>query len=203
MTFLRHGSVTEKINSYQSKYGAVYVQSWTNPVGASATAVHAAVTLGAAAQDVNTSLTAPDFPRNVSVTGNASGIAGNVVVTGTNIRGVAITETIALSGSSTVVGNKAFATVTNVNMPAKTNSSGDTVSVGVGVKLGLERLLTADLVLATAVNGTYEATRPTVAKSSTAIESNTIITNTAPNGSKPIMCAYVTTETTTAKRVTT
>lgn len=101
-----------------------------DPDAVSATYVHAAVTLGADAQDVTTGITNPDFPRTVTVKGNASGIAGNVVITGTNAAGDEITDTIALNGASEVEGVKAFATVTNINLPAKTNVSGDTVSVG-------------------------------------------------------------------------
>jgi hypothetical protein len=63
-------------------------------------------------------------------------------------------------------------------------------------------MLLADLVVATSVNGAYEGTRPTVTTSSSAIESNTITTNTAPNGSKVVICAYITSESTTAKRIT-
>jgi hypothetical protein len=186
-----------------SKFGYVYVQTWTNPVAATAANVLAATALAVGATTVTTGLTNPDFPRNLSITGGAGGMAGNVVITGTNIRGTVITETIALSGTSTVVGNKAFATVTSVALPGYTNNTSDTVSVGVGVKLGLERELVADLVLGTSVNGTWETTRPTVAQSTSLIESNTLTTNTAPNGSKAIICAYITKEKSAAKRVTT
>jgi len=201
-SLIRIGGNRLRVAEIQSKYGAVYVQQWTNPAGSSATAVLAATNLTSGTQTITSGITNPDFPRNVSITGGAALMAGNVVITGTNIRGATITETIALSGTSTVVGNKAFATVTSIQLPALTNDTNDTVSVGIGVKLGLERMLAADLVLATSVNGTYEATRPTIAKSTSAIESNTISTNTAPNGSKPIIAAYVTFECTTAKRIT-
>ncbi len=202
MQIIKTSNERRVFNEVQSKYGAVYVQTWTNPAAASATAVLAATNLTSGTQTITSGITNPDFPRNLSITGGAALMAGNVVITGTNIRGATITETIALSGTSTVVGNKAFATVTSIQLPALTNDTNDTVSVGIGVKLGLERELVADLVLGTSVNGTWEATRPTVAKSTSAIESNTISTNTAPNGSKPIIAAYVTKEITTAKRVT-
>ena len=108
----------------------------TAPALGTATYVHAAVTLGAAAQDVTTAITNPDYPRIVTIKGNAGGIAGNVVITGTDIADAVLTDTIALNASTEVLGVKAFKTVTNINFPAKTNGSGDTVSVGVGNKVG-------------------------------------------------------------------
>ena len=109
---------------------------------ASATAVHAAVTLTAAAQTV-TATASPDFYRAVSVKGNASGIAGNVIVIGKDQDGRAVSDTIALSGTSTVAGVVPFSTVTNFILPAKTNGSGDTVSVGVANVFGLGHLIAA------------------------------------------------------------
>jgi hypothetical protein len=109
----------------------------TTPAIGTATATHAAVTLGAAEQTVTTSITNPDFPRIVTIKGNASGIAGDVVITGTDFNGAALTETIALNAATEVLGTKAFKTVTSILLPAKTNGSGDTVSIGRGDKIGL------------------------------------------------------------------
>lgn len=141
---------------------------------ASNTSVHAAVTLGAAAQDVTTAITNPTVPRNIIVKGNAAGIAGDVVITGTNYAGDAITETIALNGATAVAGAKAFKTVTKISLPAKTAESGDTVSVGTGEVLGLPYLLARNTVIATYKDNTIEGTAPTVTVSASAIESNTI-----------------------------
>lgn len=156
--------------------------SAASAVAASATAVHAAVTLTASAQTVTTAITSPAVPRNVSVTGNASGITGNVVVTGTNYNGDTITETIALSGTSTVAGTKAFKTVTSIALPAKTNSSGDTVSVGIGSALGLQYKLAHNTVIFAFLDNTKEATAPTVTVSASALESNTITLNSSLSG---------------------
>lgn len=190
------------VGELQSAFGYIRRQKWTDPDAPSATAVHAAVTLGAAAQDVTSGITNPDFPRNVTVKGNASGIAGNVVITGTNIRDEAITETIALDAANEVQGNKAFKTVTNINFPAKTNGSGDTVSVGIGKKMGLDRKMVGDEHILATVDGVKETTAPTVAYSSSAIESNTLSPNTAPNASRDLVAVYVTTEKTHAKQTT-
>lgn len=151
-------------------------------IAASATAIHAAVALTASVQTVTTAITNPATPRNVSITGNASGITGNVVITGTNYNGDTITETIVLNGTSTVSGAKAFASITSIALPAKTNTSGDTVSIGIGSALGLPYKLAHNTVLATFLDNTKEATAPTVATSATALESNTITLSSSLSG---------------------
>jgi hypothetical protein len=148
--------------------------------------------------EVTENITDPDFPRVLSITGNAEGITGNVAIEGTNIDGGAITDTIALSGTSTVDGVKAFKTVTSITVPAKTNDSGDTVTVGTTVKLGLDKLLpnfsggAIDSVLMAACDGTYETTRPTVAADADEIEKNFITFNTAPNGTRDLVVVFIT-----------
>lgn len=58
------------------------------------------------------------------------------MVKGTDYAGNSISETLALSGTTTVTGAKAFATVTEIDLPVSAGS-GDGVSVGVGSVLGL------------------------------------------------------------------
>lgn len=142
----------------------------------------AATGLTTATQAVITAITSPAAPRNVSITGNAAGIAGDVVVKGTNYAGEAITETIALSGTTTVVGNKAFKTVTEIDLPIKTNASGDTVSVGIGAKLGLPYKLAHNTVIKTFLDNVAEGTAPTVTADAANIEGNTIALATALSG---------------------
>jgi len=163
-------------------FPAHFQVSATNAIAESATAVHAAVTLTAAAQTITTAITSPVAPRNVSATGSAAGIAGNVTVAGTNYSGDAISEVIALSGTSTVAGNKAFASITSIALPIKTNASGDTVSVGIGSKLGLPVKLVHNTFLYAFLDNTKEGTAPTIATSATAVESNTITLNSALSG---------------------
>lgn len=112
------------------------------PAVASATAVHAAVTLTAAAQTVTTGITSPACYRAVSIKGNQAGVAGNVTVTGTDWNGATISDTIALSGASTVAGVRPFKTVTSLAFPALTGA-GDTVSVGIADVFGLYGSITA------------------------------------------------------------
>ena len=92
--------------------------------------IHAAITLGAAPQTITTAITAPPSPRALSVTGNASGIAGTVTVLGTDYSGAALTEAVALDGNATVYLREAFNTVTSITVPVQTHAGTDTVAVG-------------------------------------------------------------------------
>jgi hypothetical protein len=165
-----------------------------SPAAASATAVHAAITLPTSGTTtVTTAITNPDVPRNVTITGNAAGITGNVVITGTNRIGVTITDTIAANGTATVAGTKAIKTVTSIQVPTRTQAS-DTISIGTGSVLGLSRKLTENTVLFAFLGGTKEGTAPTVTVSSTAIESNTVALNSSLNGTA-VVVLYLTSDT--------
>lgn len=156
--------------------------SSANAVASDTDGVHASVSLTASAQAVTTGIANPAVPRNITVTGSAAGIAGNVTVTGTNYAGNAITETIALSGASTVAGTKAFKTVVSIAFPAKTNTSGDAVTVGFGSVLGLPFKLAHNTAIAAYLDNTKESTAPTVTTSASALESNTISLSSALSG---------------------
>lgn len=156
---------------------------------ASDTGVHAAIALTAATQAITTAITNPAAPRNIRIKGNAAGIVGNVVITGTNYAGAVITETIALNGVTAVDGAKAFKTVTQIGLPVESHVGTDTVSVGWGDKLGLPYLLAHNTVLETYLNNVKEATAPAVTVSTTALESNTIDLNSALAGT--VVDAYL------------
>lgn len=78
--------------------------------------------LGATAQTITTGLTDPAVPRGLSVVGNVSGVAGNVVITGTNYKGEVITETLALNAATPRLGAKAFRSVTSVVLPVQVHT---------------------------------------------------------------------------------
>jgi hypothetical protein len=123
-------------HKFQGKHYTV-VQKWTAPDAPDATAILASTLLTSAVQTITTGITDPDFPRvlNIDSDGAAS---GNVVITGTNIRGETITDTIALNGTSVVAGVKAFKTVTSIQLPVK--SASESVFVGTTDKLGLQSI---------------------------------------------------------------
>lgn len=95
--------------------------NWADPAAATSDAIKT-ITLGAAAQTITTGITNPDYPRALAVDGNVAGIAGNVVIAGTNYAGEAITDTIALDGTTSKPGTKAFKTVTSITVPAQTHT---------------------------------------------------------------------------------
>ena len=121
----------------------------TTPAVKSATATHAALALTVGAQaGVTSGITQPDVPRTITAKGNASGITGDVVIHGTNIADAVVTDTIALSGASEVLGVVAFKTVTSIDFPAETHSGTDTVSIGRGAGIGFPSIInnTADVI---------------------------------------------------------
>lgn len=156
-------------------------------------AILADTALDAATTTVVTSFVAqPDAPRNVTVKGNDGNVTGNVVVAGTNIDGAAITETIALSGSSVVAGNKAFKTVTSITLPKYAVANTERIRVGTGAKLGLPFALSRNTVLAAYLANVRETTAPTVVVSAAAVESNTATLNSALAGTAVVIDLYET-----------
>lgn len=170
--------------SYDHGFIASFIVLAANAVAQDLVSILSATALTAATQEITAGITNPLAPRNSRVKGNAVGVAGDVVVTGTNYLGQEITETFALSGSDTIEGSKAFKTVTKIDLPVEVNAGTDTVSVGVGNKLGLPYRLSLNTVLAAYRDSTKEGTAPTVTTSTTAIESNTVLLNSALNGTQ-------------------
>jgi len=108
---------------------------------ASTTYVHAAITGTGGEQEITTNITNPDVPRNISIaaTNNASP-SGDVTIEGIDAKGNSITENITIVAGGTAYGDKAFATVTKIIIPAGV-SSADTVSVGISDKVGLSHVV--------------------------------------------------------------
>jgi hypothetical protein len=172
--------------------------TWVNPAASSASYLLSGAAISSAAATTITSFThsSPDFPRNIVLTptGTTSNVgSGTAVVSGTNIFGKAISENFAISSSQSTAttGNKAFKSVTSVVFP-KASSSGVTLSIGFGTKLGLIHCLNnaGDYVFSE-YGGAYETTRGTQAVSSTAVESNTFIPNGSLDGAHNIDEFYV------------
>ena len=89
-----------------STYGPMKYQDFYKAVpAATAIAVHAAITLADGSTTVvTTAITNPTKYRVLSVTGNQAGVAGDVVITGTDWGGHNITDTIVANGGNTVNG---------------------------------------------------------------------------------------------------
>lgn len=141
---------------------------------------------------VTSGITAPDVARNLTVTGNAAAVAGNVVIVGTNAGGETITETIVAAGTATVVGAKAFRTVTSITLPAWVSANTERVRVGTGARLGMPTAISRNSVIAAFLGGVRETTAPTVLFSATALENDTVQLNSALNGTAVIVDYYET-----------
>lgn len=163
--------------------------STTEAVVGATGAIKAAVTDTGAQQVITTGITQPTTPRNITAT--AGGTAGDVkaiaiIIEGTNMNDEAITETLpvfTVDTAGTVTGSKAFKTVTKITIPAH-DGTGATTAIGTGAKLGIPYKLTHNTNLFAFLDNTKEGTAPTVAVSSTALESNTITLNSALNAKK-------------------
>ena len=156
--------------------------------------VHAAVTDDGTDQTITTGFTDPPTPRVISAT--SGGTAGDikaiqVTVNGLNAAGEVISEVLpvfTVNTATTVVGAKAFASITSVVIPAH-DGTGATTEFGLGDILGLGVALTRNTVLATFFNGVLEGTLPAVAFSAN-VESNTIDLDSALDGSAVLVDYY-------------
>lgn len=145
---------------------AHYQLSAAQAVAAGAAYIEAATVLGAAKTTVLAAgLSAqPPTPRVLSITGDAAGSTGDVVITGTDANGAVLTETIVGVGAATVAGTRAFASVTSIVFPIGDGVS--TISVGITDDVGLPFCLPYNTVLlilnnataTTVATGSYSAT---------------------------------------------
>ncbi len=176
-------------------------QKWATPLLASTNYIvttNVGTTSNAAAA-ITTFAHQPDYPRNLTITPSASTAqvgACTITVTGTNIYGATITEDFSISStqSSATTGNKAFATVTNIAMPAacETTPYQATWIVGIGAKLGVKHCTAqaGDLVFSV-FGGAYESTRGTLGSDSSHVESNTFTCTGTMDGATQVDVYYV------------
>ena len=104
--------------------------------------IHAAIAGIDGAQEITTAITNPGESRNITITcTDLAASSGTVTITGL-VRGASTTEDIVISLGATVQGNKAFDTVTKIEIPA-TLKVGDSLQVGFGDKIGLTNTISA------------------------------------------------------------
>ncbi|MDQ7013523.1 MAG: pectinesterase family protein [Planctomycetota bacterium] len=109
-----------------------------NIPSAGAAKVLAATTLLATERIITANITDPEIYRVLSVTGNKSGMVGNVIIIGQDWALRPIADSITLNGTATVKGVKAFRKVRKIILPAWTTAlNGETVSIGTTETLGL------------------------------------------------------------------
>lgn len=151
--------------------------------------VKTAVTDTGSPQTITTGINNPPYPRCITATsgGTANDIkAIQVVITGTNMLDEVITETLPVfteNSATTVIGTKAFKTVTSIAIPAHDNT-GATTAIGWGDKCGLPYEIAENcVVIAAYLGATREGALPTIVVDSDEIEKNTFDLSSALNGS--------------------
>ena len=154
---------------------------------AAAAAVNAIAPVTTLADGSTTTLTTADIdqpttPRVLSVTGNAAGAAGDVVITGTDAAGEALVETIVATGANTVAGTKAFASVETIVLPAR-GAGGDTIAVGATGAFGIPFVLPHDTVVKI-LNNNVPTTVASSSWSSTVLADNYITPTAALAGNQ-------------------
>ena len=109
---------------------------WTD-LAVGGTGVLAATAGTGATQTITTGITNPGHARNVRITTtNNAAPSGTVTITGRDRTGATTTESLVIVAGSTVTGSCAFASVSQVVIPAGVTAA-DTVAVTVGSKMGL------------------------------------------------------------------
>ena len=156
-------------------------------VAADTDGVHAAFASAASEQTIATAITSPVYPRNITAitAGTVTDVeAVSVIITGTDMADEVITETLpvfTLDTQSTVVGDKAFKTVTSILVPAFAGVIA-TIAIGWGDKLGIPFTKAVHKSVGTWLDNSLEATPATFAASATVLSSNTMDLATALNG---------------------
>jgi hypothetical protein len=179
----------------------IHKQSWAAPLAADDDYFVTTTALPASAADwvlgtpAGFVKDAPDFPRNVVAVCSGSQ-SGNLVAYGWDIKGRYVSETIALNGATPVAGKVAFASYQKFRVPAKADS--ETIKIGTGIVMGLDRPLGADTILFGTADGVQmtNATRGTVVLASQAANADrngtwAPHTNYAADGSKILVVYYI------------
>lgn len=192
--------VATVLDNLQSSKGYIRRQKWTDAIAVSATALKALTATSSSTTTTITPTSQPDFARLVSVTpgGTTADVkAGSYVLTGTNIRGEALTDTLTFADNDTLkqVSVKAFKTVTSLLVPIQ-DGAGATFSIGVEDAMGLDRCMSEASVVDAYIDGVRETTAATVTFSSTDVSRNTVDPNTALNAARDLTVLFVPTEVT-------
>jgi hypothetical protein len=195
------------VGEIQSAFGYLRRQKWTNPVAVDADRIlNDQATSNSVITTVTSFLAQPDFARKITVTpgGTTADVpAGDVVITGTNIRDEVISDTLTFAANDTAAQTslKAFKTITSIVFPIQDGAAA-TYDVGVNDALGLDRCMSGNEVLRATMDGTIEGTLPTVTWNATDVSKNTVDPNTALNAALDLAVVYIATEK-TGKRNTT
>lgn len=124
-------------------------------------AVHASITGSTSAQTITTGITNPDVPRVLAITLGGSGFsADTMTITGLNVEGKTITDTITYTSSTgQVLGALVFKTVTSIGLKGSLGASA-TVSIDTTNKLGLVHRCPPNFTTAVVVQDTNPEDHP-------------------------------------------
>jgi hypothetical protein len=183
---------------FQSQNGYLRRQAWAAPIAVSAVALKALTATSSSLVTTITPSAQPDFARIISVTpgGTTADVAaGSYVLTGTDIRGNVITDTLTFSANDTLkqVSVKAFKTVVSLLCPIQ-DGAGATFSIGVEAGLGIDRICAENVVITGSATGTVEATKPVITYDSTDIAKNYVTFTTSLNAALNFALWYLTKE---------
>jgi len=167
------------------------VQVWTAPDAPSANGILASTLLTTAIQTISTGITNPDFPRLLSIDSDGAA-TGNVVITGTNIRGETVTDTIALNGTNEVAGVVAFKTITSIQLPVKAAS--ESVFVGWLDGLGLQSIPVSTTVISEDSNNAADTGGAVLTRDSDEVEKCIYDPTTECDASVSKAVVYISTE---------
>ena len=160
-----------------------------SPKVATTNGILAAVTDTGVQQVITTGIIQPDVPRGIGAT--AGGTAGDikaiqVIVAGTDAEDVAITETLpafTVDTAGSVVGTKAFKTVTSITIPAH-DGNGATTAIGFTDVVGIGLRLARNSVKSAYLAEVLEGTAPTVVVDAATLSENTFDLNSALNSTQ-------------------
>ncbi|MGN6107790.1 MAG: hypothetical protein ACTHU0_21970 [Kofleriaceae bacterium] len=137
-----------------------------------------------------------DPPRNITVTtagSTASDAPATMTVTGEDVNGDALTETITVSQTAaTAVGAKAFRKVTSLSFPAA-DGTGATLAVGFGAIIGLRRKpkeRAGTIHVINEIEAGARVTTGTFVTPTTSAPNGTYSPSSAPNGTRDYCLDY-------------
>lgn len=135
-------------------------------------------------------------PRNITFTtsgGTPAHAPANAVITGTDINGDPLTETVTLAQTATIAeGAKCFRTITSIAYPAGDGTSA-LVSIGYGKKFGLKkkiRVRAGAMMYGKEISGGSVVTNGTLANPTTSPPNGSYSPNTDPDGSVDYAIEY-------------
>jgi hypothetical protein len=192
------GDLRDDIKAEFSPLAALAVEEFVDPPAAGAALISAAAASTVAPRTATLLALAANIspPRNITVTtagGTPADAPATAVVTGTDINGDALTETLNIPQTATIaVGAKAFASVTSI-VEAAADGTDATMSYGIGALIGLGKKVKvragAPAIVKEIAAGSLAPTAGTFAAPSVGVPNGTYSPNSAADGSRDY-CLY-------------